>query len=178
MVFVGKISLVCATAISTLIAGFPHLECKCANGRFKPFCLSIFVENSSCCCDGACCCASNESTDSSNAKPHSCCCRGKPSSDKSNSFHGGNNAGKEKSSPLAEKQIQKSGCSKKAAQGKHFLVGQGDVLKEGITVSLFLTAAPSCLVVARPIASGRFFGQIHTVDPPTNLITLLGHLRI
>jgi hypothetical protein len=29
------------TAAMTLVAGFPHFECRCPAGQFKPFCLGF-----------------------------------------------------------------------------------------------------------------------------------------
>lgn len=64
-----------ATAFSTLLAGLPHLQCRCPDGRIKPFCLS-FVIPSTCC--GRSCCAgptdsqAERSSQESTKKP--CCC--------------------------------------------------------------------------------------------------------
>jgi hypothetical protein len=47
--------LIWSTAVATLIAGVPHLECLCPNGRQKPFCLSIVSSRTGCYCGGSCC---------------------------------------------------------------------------------------------------------------------------
>jgi hypothetical protein len=43
------------TAVMTLIAGSPHLDCRCPDGHLKPFCLTAGSSPSACCCDGGCC---------------------------------------------------------------------------------------------------------------------------
>jgi hypothetical protein len=62
-----------ATAVSTLLAGSPRLDCRCPDGRVKPFCLSILFQSA--CCDGSCCSeATRDGNGQATTKP-SCCCR-------------------------------------------------------------------------------------------------------
>ncbi len=56
--------LVWLTAAMTLVAGFPHLDCRCPGGQLKRFCLGS-SKGSACCCGGACC---------SGGDGHRCCC--------------------------------------------------------------------------------------------------------
>src|SRR5260370_3243049 len=43
------------TAVMTLLTAVPHFDCRCPDGQFKPFCLSISRDASGCCCGGTCC---------------------------------------------------------------------------------------------------------------------------
>lgn len=65
-----------ATAVSTLLAGMPHLQCRCPDGRIKPFCLSILFAST--CCDRACCIDAAGSQSGHEIQPSpskkSCCC--------------------------------------------------------------------------------------------------------
>src|SRR5438046_1023049 len=63
----------CLIAIATLIAGSPHIHCRCPDGRVKFFCLS-FARQNSCCCAGRCCSAPRQGEGCAQLAPHSSCC--------------------------------------------------------------------------------------------------------
>lgn len=44
-----KTGLVWMTALATLLAGTPHLLCRCPDGTLKPFCLAHVVQSKPCC---------------------------------------------------------------------------------------------------------------------------------
>ena len=102
MHYLGKaisVGLVWLAAGSTLFAGLPSVDCRCANGRVRSLCSGLPSGDTGCCCGGACCSAPGSDS----------CCRGKAAS------HAGGTAKKsccgrqnadEPSQPPA-----KSGCS-------------------------------------------------------------------
>jgi hypothetical protein len=180
MVFFRKtllVFLVWVTSLSTLIGGLPHLECRCANGSLKPFCISLFIDGSSCCCDGICC-PSGEKSDSSEGSSRPCCCHRKSSTSKSKPINEKHKVFQGAVSCLEGTQVQNPGCAKKAAQAHHFLVGQRGILQKEMTPGPFAALLPSGVVVANPVPANHTLGQVQTSDPPTDLIILLGHLRI
>lgn len=50
----ARVALVWLTALLTLFAGAPHVQCRCPSGRLKPFCLGFLFHNPA---GGTCCCA-------------------------------------------------------------------------------------------------------------------------
>src|SRR5579875_411569 len=65
------------TAVSTLLAGMPHLQCRCPDGRIKPFCWSILLPST--CCNRSCCSDPagfrSELKKPEAAKKPCCCCQ-------------------------------------------------------------------------------------------------------
>lgn len=72
--------LVHLTAILTLIATFPHVECRCPNGCVKPFCIHSLLRLSECCCtptEGTCCGRAASLRAHNSEQPGRCCsCQG------------------------------------------------------------------------------------------------------
>jgi hypothetical protein len=70
------------TAVATLVAGSPYLDCRCPDGRVKLFCLPTAAEPEGCCCGGACCpstsgasCGQGNGSSSANRGAACPCCR-------------------------------------------------------------------------------------------------------
>jgi hypothetical protein len=61
------------TAVMTLIAGLPHFDCRCPDGRLKRYCLSLFFKNG-CCCNGACCLVPRKTPPALGKKAEKACC--------------------------------------------------------------------------------------------------------
>src|SRR5262245_32525650 len=71
-------TVVWTTAAMSLVAGFPHLVCRCPDGRVKPYCLG-FLQGTSSCCEAARPAEEHRHTSSaataeSDQQPP-CCCR-------------------------------------------------------------------------------------------------------
>jgi hypothetical protein len=74
------VALVWLTAASTLVAGLPHFDCICPNGRRKPVCFNITDKKTGCCCGGSCCPPNGQAKEGTvQGKGRGgccCCCRG------------------------------------------------------------------------------------------------------
>src|SRR5262245_60186384 len=77
----ARVAHVWLTALLTLFAGLPRVQCRCPDGRVKPFCLGPCVRadgSPGCCCAGAgtpaACCAAETSTPAEDAEPPCCAC--------------------------------------------------------------------------------------------------------
>jgi hypothetical protein len=74
-----RAGFVLLTALLTLVAGLPHVRCRCPSGRVIPFCLGSLFHGATGCCaaespsspDG--CCASANGAETDPGAP-SCCC--------------------------------------------------------------------------------------------------------
>jgi hypothetical protein len=69
-----QMGLVVLTALMTLVAGAPRVDCVCPNGNVKVFCLKALIGSEGCCCDDMCC----ETSSGAQTKPFakkSCCDR-------------------------------------------------------------------------------------------------------
>lgn len=155
MAIFGKtvpIFLVWLTAISTLIAGLPRLECRCPNGHVKPFCISsILPLAGGCGGDGKCCCGKR-------GIYAGCCARhslehGRPS-------------------------LQRSSCVKTPASGTIAIVeAKTAVVQDFVTATGCPAALPGNTCCSADVR-GRLLAKTHLLPPPADLITLLGHLLI
>jgi hypothetical protein len=72
------VTLVWLTAASTLLAGLPHFDCVCPNGRRKPVCFNVTDKNTGCCCGGSCCAPDGKAGEGAvqGEERGGCCCRG------------------------------------------------------------------------------------------------------
>src|SRR5262249_6912949 len=115
----GRSVLVGLTAIATLLAGSPHVDCLCPNGHVKLFCLGLVAPASDCCS------ASAGDRPTSPARP---CC---------------------KHAPTPGPAIKASGCAKTVSPAKPFLSvkdrGPGDA---GGPAPLAVAAVPASHVPA------------------------------
>ena len=71
------------TAFMTLIVSTPHFDCRCPDGRIKPFCLALLTGKTGCCCESSCCSVSigvdarglaTHASPSGTVPKNTCCC--------------------------------------------------------------------------------------------------------
>jgi hypothetical protein len=149
------------TAIVTLFAGFPHVECRCPNGQIKLFC---FGEASA--ASGTGCCRDPGSVAAGPVKHGSCCghCHGGPPGD----------------APFHHSHVQAAGCTKVLAQAEVFALSSGKIVVRDVAVvsAHFVSASPA-LLLALPAAGQRQISySFHLLAPPTDLVVRLQRLLI
>jgi hypothetical protein len=155
------IGLTYLTAIMTLFAGFPHIECRCPNGQIKLFCFdsaSTASEN--------CCCRDHDVAAPRPVKHGSCCghCHGGP--------HG--------EAPFDRSHLQAAGCTKVLAQAEVFVLSPGKTALRDVTgLPGHFVFAPQALFLALPAAVPcQISRPIQLLDPPTDLAVRLQRLLI
>jgi len=160
-------ALVCVTAVMTLVAGTPHVDCRCPDGRRKPYCLGTTTSGRSCCCGGTCC---------PNTSGKGCCC-GKQQ-DNSPASEGGR-ADKHPTQPAGPApHVGRANCAKSAAEA---VVG---VAEERTRGSGDDTQPPPQAAAARPpcyapvVAYRVAAWSVHDPGPPRDLVILLTHFLI
>ncbi len=153
------------TAVSTLLAGLPHLQCHCPDGHIKPFCLSILVP--SICCDRSCCAdpagepMERGNQESTTTKPCCCCCQ----------------AAQQAASRPAE-QIRSLGCQKTLTEAQ--LVSCSDFGRYSVNVLVF-ALHDSCdpfQFMGCELKCGRFAPSSYWSPPSSDLVIALRHLLI
>jgi len=159
------------TAAMTLVASFPHFECRCPNGRLKPFCFGFCSPVSSCCSESCCHLQSatspraNRHAAAKSSRKMCCCCRQEKRQSPRTHGH--------------RFQVTRPGCAKTVAQPVSWTssdvkttVVKDRTCHEGALPSAFmLTAAPFRHWEHRS-------WREHLVGPPTDLVTLLQHYLI
>jgi hypothetical protein len=157
------------TALLTLVAGSPHVQCRCPNGRIKPFCLGFLFQGGA---TGGCCAADAPSSWSSCcAGPHaartekdipSCCSCCSSAEERAES----------------ETCVHAAGCTRTLTGPVEFVAASGDA---GGALALLGVAFLSPAAFA-PIPSedqGLPSWQGHSLaPPPTDLVTVLQRLTI
>src|SRR5579859_7925150 len=96
----GQAFVIALTALTTLAAGFPRLDCICPNGNIKQFCMGS-ATNSDCCCSGSCCDSADIVNPNVAPAVKSCCCQ---------SANAGKNTGGDN-----KQQLSKNPCRKQFA---------------------------------------------------------------
>lgn len=156
------------TAICTLLAGTPHIQCRCPNGRLKLFCLSSSTKTSKCCCDGSCCGSAEGSAETapSNSESH-CCCGNRQNSDETGT------------PPSTGPSLQENGCSKKlvlpemqTSPDRRVATTNIDDVLPGVAFRTF--TSPD---LDLPAAQDTRW-QVFRVPPPTDLCTVFQRLTI
>jgi hypothetical protein len=162
------------TAAMTLLAGFPHLDCRCPDGRVKPFCLDLTSQAGRCCCGGAlypsarggkCCgCPRGASAD---APGKAECCGRLP--------QGLRPGGPGGPAP----QVKATGCSKALAQAEVFARSPARTKVSEVSPTALLVPSQVALVVASlSTLHDRISWDGDRSLPPDDLLTLLRHLLI
>jgi hypothetical protein len=160
------------TAITTLIAATPHFDCRCPDGRIKPFCLSVLFGASQCCCEGACCpVPPDDSARGPLPRPalvaKSCCCgrQAEPREDRTGAVPGS--------------QFSTTGCTKVLVEARVTSLDKGPQAPErDLTPAPFTTPAQPLRTLSEgPALACRAAGDSRR-PPPTDLVTLLEHFLI
>lgn len=173
--------LVCATAVSTLLATTPHAVCKCPDGQIKQFCVSIFTNQSSCCCSGQCCPKSPKEGASccckkSSTNPQkSCCCSHQ---DKQQPLEKKSTPKKSASKkPSHIPAVRRPSCEKSLADQQIFPAPQQKYAKVSKSMdagNLFVADhAPASLLL--PVDVQRGMRQVYPLPPPVDLVISLQH---
>jgi hypothetical protein len=158
------------TAAMTLVAGFPHFECRCVNGHVKPFCLDFGSATSGCC--GQACCSVVLGSSSEGGRHHlagpvrkKCCCQEEEKKPI-------------KSSP-GHSQIRRPACVKTAAPLKSWTSQDHRVKVVKDLAVLVLDMPPVCGATAQPpTSSEQLWWELRDIGPPTDLVTLFQHYLI
>jgi hypothetical protein len=162
------------TAVTTLIAGIPHFDCRCPDGHVKPLCLAVTAEASGCCCGGSCCSApatdshSRGPAQAGRARKKSCCAR--PQHDGLTSAPG--NDGGALSGTGCVRTGQRSDA---AALAPNTAAGRPDVTARATPFAL-TPVVPTSALPRAAFAAAR--GAAHSLSPPPDLLSLLQHLLI
>jgi hypothetical protein len=159
------------TAVMTLIAGFPHFECHCANGHVKPYCLSI-LNKTGCCCDGSCCSAlpregnenvTTQDSPSDQASEKSCCCQ-----ESQRSFAG---------SPK-EPSLERMGCQKISVKAADAVPSVPKIVAQDSLGPSLQTPPPCVLLCPQDGVRGDQSAYFQWLPPPTDLVIVLQHFLI
>lgn len=179
MVFCARIiqtGAVWLTALMTLAAGTPHFECRCPNGRIKPFCLALFSGKTGCCCGGSCCSVIPGDEDkalaaaafpsSAGAKKTCCCCCKAPAE----------NAGSES---RTASRFEKVGCRKTLAEAAVAIpVPFVKAPVQDATAHLFVPAPEPTMEPDGFGACDCLPADYYHWPPPTDLVTVLQRFLI
>ncbi len=162
------------TAVMTLVAAVPHFDCRCPDGRVKPFCLGIARDASGCCCGGTCCssnkggtccCASHKQASSGETRVTSCC-----------NHHQDRKTSR---SPDYRQVVSHSGCTKTLAQPQVVTISHGKAaFAKAVTFEAFLSPQPAPLLSLPTTGYGYPGWEEHLLPPPTDLLTMLCRLII
>jgi hypothetical protein len=149
------------TAIVTLVAGFPHCECRCPNGQIKLFCFA-----STSVATGNPCCRPQAGTSPAPVKPKSCC--------------GNHHGGTAREVPGRGSRLQAAGCLRVLASSDALaLLPDKAASREvaGTSAQLFAALPAFPLTLPAP-ASHLVPGASHLLVSPTDLPVRLQRLVI
>jgi hypothetical protein len=161
------------TAAMTLVAGFPHFECRCPNGLLKPFCLGFCSPNTGCCGEPCCRVPGNNSSSTSLAGSSAvpakekgcCCCQHKQELPPQPLDHSSG--------------VTRPGCVRSVAPAKPWTSSSDTttLTKDG-TVQTFSLPSASLPMPPSQSSSGRTLCLVHSLGPPTDLVILHQHFVI
>jgi hypothetical protein len=162
------------TAAMTLVAGLPHFQCLCPNGRVKALCLSLAPKPSGCCCGGACCSSAQSSAGSCcahNAKAAepqaeaSCC--GQPKRQPTEKL------------PGAGFHAAGTGCVKTPVRAEPRALPKGDTEPGQLLIPDASLPGHTPVTHALPAtAHASTFWHGHSLAPPPDLVIVLQHFLI
>lgn len=161
------------TATMTLVAGVPHFDCLCPNGRVKQLCLTWTTAKNPCCCGGACCSASGQAS----------CCQRKDA--KSTSAGGARLccAAHQSSSKMASSRHTKVAapkcCDRKLAETEPLTVSsvKATAIPDQELASQ-IAAFVTPVLFHSPAITLRDCWQLCSLGPPTDLVIVLQHFLI
>ncbi len=157
------IGLVWLTAVTTLIAGVPQLDCRCPTGQVKSICLGSVSETSECCCGGTCC--AQRIVPIGQAQEGACC--GRHQSQPANGPSG------------AGYRAERTGCVKTLAQPESAALTQTKTAAGEELIPAPVLVPPAALVYPWPVSGqDRASWAVHAPAPPADLVTILQHLLI
>lgn len=161
--------IVLATATSTLLASTPHYDCLCPDGSIRRFCFRSASGEESCCGVASCC--SKESSSDEQPKP-SCC--GKQSKPK---IKGTSFAGQSPRSKAVNEPSFRGTCCQRilAVPEAQASFRTPEVVDQ--TPFVLLAVADAEYLFPTTIQC-QLIWQIHTLPPPTDLVTTLQRLVI
>ncbi len=142
------------TAVTTVVADLPHLECRCPDGRVKPFCLAAVAPG--CCCAGSCC----QTTAGTAPVRKACCSQSHRSSDRGPS-------------------ARSTGCTKSPAPAPAPALEAATAVQAPVDMGVVFLPADlsSALLWGRPVKEAVAW-LAHPPAPPADLVTRLARLLI
>jgi hypothetical protein len=154
------------TAIATLLASSPRVDCRCSNGHVKPFCLSFLVK-SACCFDHTCCTVPARPDEglARKTKKTCCCCRSRTETGGTSSDAG---------------YVQSTGCQKTLVGAKASTIADsGRPSGQALSAHLLAVTPDSFVPLALSLSwNGRLHLRCSWRPPPADLVTLLLHFLI
>ena len=166
-------TLAALTAMMTLVAGVPHFDCLCPNGRVKQLCLTWTTAKNPCCCGGACCsanepascCQRKDTTSTSAAEAKPCCATHQSSSKMASSRH--------------TKVAAPTCCDRKLAETEPAAVSSvKTVLAPSQLLAGHIAAFATPLLFRSPAVTLRDCWQLYSLGPPTDLVVVFQHFLI
>jgi hypothetical protein len=155
------------TAVMTLTAGFPHLQCRCPDGHIKPVCFGPSAPGPGC-CDRACCPSARRGVPThppaSEKSPAPCCCchRHAPSPP-------------DRSEPLSG--LEPRGCTRVLTPAPEFTPGSAPHVDQPELAAVLPPAdAGGPALPSSPDARPAWC--VHTVSPPTDRVILFQHFLL
>jgi hypothetical protein len=169
MVALGKTTragFVWLTALLTLVAGLPRVECHCPSGRIKPFCLGFLFPGGCCAAEASSspsgCCAPADEGRSGEDVP-SCCCHASSASAKDTTHETGIAAGR---------------CTR-TLTGPDGLVTATREAAPTVVLACLDFLFPGAPTTIPSENQGRPSRQGHSLaPPPTDLVTVLQRLTV
>ena len=160
------------TAVMTLLTAVPHFDCRCPDGQFKPFCVSISRDASGCCCGGTCC---------SSIEGGRSCCRARSRVAPEQMQTGSccqHQDRQTNGSPGNQPEVGPRGCTRTVAPAEVLTRSPGmTTVDKDLTTEALLPQAVD--VVCRPTMAGAHpCWQSHQIAPPTDLIISLQRFLI
>jgi len=148
----------------TLIAGTPHFDCRCPNGRVKPFCLVGLTGKHGCCCEDSLC-AARASLSATVAQKSCCRCKAYDEA-----------AGDES---RTDARLGKAGCQKTLVEGIVAIPAPSvKAPVQDLTAHLFVAAPESTMTQEGFGAGDGLFANHYHWPPPTDLVTVLQRFLI
>lgn len=157
MAHVRRLFLVCLvwlTAVTTLVAGLPQVQCRCPDGRIKAFCLSSLV-GKNCCHDDHCCAMAPDDEPAT-----TCCCSQKIEAD------------------ATALRLEAPACSKTLVEPSIYALAEAPttLAKDISAPGWFLPATASMVLDLDPVSRGPLFP--HFLAVPSDRVIVFQHFLI
>jgi hypothetical protein len=168
-----RIAFLLLTTAAVVVGGLPHYRCVCANGRVKPFCLSLASGQSGCCCGGTCC----------SADQGGCCRRpsgGPGASAESKVRHccGQDHVARTQPPNCTDQCLQGTGCRKTPTVQEYLVSASERPAGRECNGAPSLCLPPPYVLLAAPSVTRHMGWTSHDLPPPTNRVIAFQHLVI
>ncbi len=168
----ARVALVCLTALMTLVAGSPHVQCRCPDGRLKPFCLVSFsraADSAGCCCG----------TEGPSSRGRCCLAPGTTPARKASSCCGHSHGRRQRATADGTDRVQGVCCTRTMVPSGDLALAPSAPEPSTDPTSVVLFSSPAASAAVLPSEGRLLSWQAHLLaPPPTDLITLLQRLTI